>query len=195
MSVNSGPGGAQGAPDGAGRPTAGPAAPQNAAAADPAADSPVVRRARVRPAGMRRTRMGGLWVLLAAGAVILILLLVFILQNSQRVQVHVLGAHLTAPLGVLLLLAAALGLLLVVVPGGLRIIQLKRAARGLHRDRLDLAHQLDEVTAAPGTAGTGVAATDGSAANRPVANMPPVTNNPAADRPATRRGRRASRNS
>ena len=187
MSVNSEPEGAQEAPVEAGPVTSagGPAAPPATAppaAAGPVADSAGVRRARVRPAGMRRTRMGGLWVVAALGAVILVLLLVFILQNGQRVEVHLFGAHLTAPLGVALLLAAALGLLLVVVPGAGRIIQLKRAARGLHRDRLDLAHQLDEATAAPGTEG---AATDTSEADRPAI----------ANRPVTRRGRRAPRSS
>lgn len=171
MSVNSEPEGAREAPVEAGPATAGPVT-----------ESGGVRRARMRPAGMRRTRMGGLWVVAALGAVILVLLLVFILQNGQRVEVHLFGAHLTAPLGVALLLAAALGLLLVVVPGAGRIIQLKRAARGLHRDRLDLAHQLDEVTAAPGT--------DSAAANGPAATRPE-----AADAPVTKRGRRASRNS
>jgi hypothetical protein len=58
---------------------------------------------------------------------------------------------LNAPLGVALLMAAALGVLLVVVPGGGRILQLKRAARGLHRDRLNLADQLDRRTATPPT--------------------------------------------
>jgi uncharacterized integral membrane protein len=171
MSVNSEPEGAREAPVEAGPPTTGPAA-----------ESGGVRRARVQPAGMRRTRMGGLWVVAALGAVILVLLLVFILQNGQRVEVHLFGAHLTAPLGVALLLAAALGLLLVVVPGAGRIIQLKRAARGLHRDRLDLAHQLDEATAAPGT--------DSAAATGPATTTPA-----AADAPATKRGRRASRSS
>jgi uncharacterized integral membrane protein len=97
---------------------------------------------------MRLTRLGGLWVVLVLGAVILILLLVFILQNGLRVEIHLFGAHWYAPLGVALLMAAALGVLLVVVPGSGRIIQLKRAARRMHRDRLDLADQLDHATAA-----------------------------------------------
>jgi uncharacterized integral membrane protein len=178
MSVNSEPEGAQEVPVEAGPTTAGPVEPP--ATAGPAAESGGVRRARVRPAGMRRTRMGGLWVVAALGAVILVLLLVFILQNGQRVEVHLFGGHWNAPLGVALLLAAALGLLLVVVPGAGRIIQLKRAARGLHRDRLDLAHQLDEATAAPA---------DGDATNRPAANRP-VT-----EAPVTKHGRRRSRSS
>jgi uncharacterized integral membrane protein len=103
------------------------------------------------PAQVKHTRLGGLWLMLALGAVVLVLLLVFILMNGQRVQVHLYGAHLTAPLGVALLLAAALGVLLVVVPGGGRILQLKRAARKLHREREHLAGRLGEVTDATAT--------------------------------------------
>jgi uncharacterized integral membrane protein len=107
------------APNAPGTPTAPvePAAPATAPAASHA------------PA---KTRLGSLWVILVSGAAVLVLLLVFILQNLQHVQVHIFGAHLNAPLGVALLLAAALGVLLVVVPGAGRIIQLRRSARRAH---------------------------------------------------------------
>ena len=148
MSVNPEPEGVREARDGS-APTVGPAEPSAADAPRPAAGS--VRDGLVQPAGMRRSRLGGLWVVAVLGAVILVLLLVFIVQNGARVEVHLFGAHLNAPLGVALLMAAALGVLLVVVPGGGRILQLKRAARGLHRDRLNLADQLDRRTATPPT--------------------------------------------
>jgi uncharacterized integral membrane protein len=96
------------------------------------------------PAQVKHTRLGGVWLSLVLGAVVLVLLLVFILMNGQRVQIHLYGAHLTAPLGVALLLAAALGVLLVVVPGGGRIIQLKRAARRLHSERELLTARLED---------------------------------------------------
>lgn len=95
------------------------------------------------PAELQRSRLGGLWLILASGAVILVLLLVFILQNGQRVEVHLYGAHWSAPLGVALLMAAAFGVLLVVVPGAGRILQLKRAALRLHSQRQRLAAQID----------------------------------------------------
>ncbi|HET9169606.1 MAG TPA: lipopolysaccharide assembly protein LapA domain-containing protein [Actinospica sp.] len=103
------------------------------------------------PPEVRPTRFGGLWFTFALGAVVLVLLLVFVLMNGDRVQIHLYGAHFTAPLGVAILLAAALGVLLIVVPGAGRILQLKRAARRLHRERLQLADRLQEasVTAAP----------------------------------------------
>jgi len=78
---------------------------------------------------IRRTRLGGAWVAVALFAVVLLLLLVFILENSQQVNIGYFGAHGHLPLGVALLLAAVLGILLVVIPGGGRMIQLRRTAR------------------------------------------------------------------
>lgn len=152
MSVNTQPDGAQGAPS-EGEPSSGPVTPPvttaPAAPADPAAAPVGVRHAPERPAAMLRSRLGGLWVVAVLGAVVLVMLLVFILQNGQRIEVHLYGGHWNAPLGVALLMAAALGVLLVVVPGGGRIIQLKRAARRLHHERVSLTAQLDQATAAP----------------------------------------------
>ncbi len=76
-----------------------------------------------------RTRMGAVWFAAASFAVILVLLLIFILQNGRTVQISYLGAHGRLPLGVALLLAAVLGILLVVIPGAARIIQLRILAR------------------------------------------------------------------
>jgi lipopolysaccharide assembly protein A len=84
---------------------------------------------------VRRTRTGGVWVAAALFALILLLLLIFILENGQRVAISYLGAHGHLPLGVALLLAAVIGVLLVVIPGTGRIIQLRAVARR-HR-RLD----------------------------------------------------------
>jgi uncharacterized integral membrane protein len=72
------------------------------------------------------SRTGILWTGLILSALVL---LVFILQNSTPVQINFLGASGTLPIGVALLLAAIAGLLLVAIPGGLRILQLRRAAR------------------------------------------------------------------
>ncbi len=73
--------------------------------------------------------MGAVWIAAASFAVVLVLLLIFILQNSRTVQVSYLGARGHLPLGVALLLAAVLGMLLVVIPGTARVIQLKITAR------------------------------------------------------------------
>jgi len=93
-----------------------------------------------------RTRAGTVWFGAASFAVILVLLLIFILQNSRKVQISYLGAHGHLPLGVALLLAAVLGILLVVIPGTARIIQLRTTVR---RHRTIAARRADSVREPP----------------------------------------------
>jgi len=81
------------------------------------------------PSTVRRSRLGELWVGLIAAAVVLVLLLVFILQNSQGVQIDYFGLSGRAPLAVAILLGVAAGALLVALPGTVRIIQLRRSVR------------------------------------------------------------------
>ena len=68
-------------------------------------------------------------MILTSGAVVLLLLLIFILENGKSVDIAYFGVHGNLPIGVALLLAAVFGILLVVVPGGGRILQLRMAAR------------------------------------------------------------------
>jgi uncharacterized integral membrane protein len=75
------------------------------------------------------TRAAALWSALIAGFVILILLLVFIMQNTDSATVHFFGWDWNLPVGVALLLAAVCGGLLTVAAGSARIIQLRRAAK------------------------------------------------------------------
>jgi lipopolysaccharide assembly protein A len=102
---------------------------------------------------VKRTRAGGVWFAAVSFAVILVLLLIFILQNSQKVQISYFGAHGQLPLGVALLFAAVLGILLVVIPGTARIVQLRITAR---RHRAADAERADGTQAPP--AGTAPAA-------------------------------------
>ncbi|HEX6523071.1 MAG TPA: lipopolysaccharide assembly protein LapA domain-containing protein [Streptosporangiaceae bacterium] len=95
---------------------------------------------------VRRTRISGLWAAVSCFAVVLLLLLIFILQNSRTVEVSYLGAHGHLSLGVALLLAAVLGVLLVAVPGIARIVQLRLIAR---RHRHDDARHAAAAQAAP----------------------------------------------
>jgi len=78
---------------------------------------------------IKRTRTSGVWVAVAFFAVVLLFLLIFILQNGQKVDISFLGAHGHLPLGVALLLAAVCGVLLVVLAGTARISQLRATAR------------------------------------------------------------------
>jgi uncharacterized integral membrane protein len=119
--------------------TAQPGPPQAAAAALP------------RQHVVRRTRTGGVWVALALSAVVLLLLLIFILENGHHADIAFFGAHISLPIGVALLLAAVAGALIVIIPGTGRIIQLRITARR-HR-------QIDATApapaAAPGSPGPG----------------------------------------
>ncbi|HWN00033.1 MAG TPA: lipopolysaccharide assembly protein LapA domain-containing protein [Streptosporangiaceae bacterium] len=99
-----------------------PVPPQQAA--PPAAVSPPLPRHRIK-----RTRTSGIWVAVGFFAVVLLLLLIFILQNGTDVSVSYLGMHGHLPLGVALLLAAVSGVLLVVLAGAARISQLRTTAR------------------------------------------------------------------
>ncbi len=76
-----------------------------------------------------KTRTSGAFKSLLAGAVVLALLLIFILENTQRVKVSYLGANGHLPLGVALLLAAVAGALVIGVVAMARILQLRRRAR------------------------------------------------------------------
>jgi lipopolysaccharide assembly protein A len=78
---------------------------------------------------IKRTRTSGLWVAVASFAVILLLLLIFILQNGAKVDISYMGAHGHLPLGVALLLAAVCGVLLTMLAGAARISQLRTVAR------------------------------------------------------------------
>ncbi|HEY1573611.1 MAG TPA: lipopolysaccharide assembly protein LapA domain-containing protein [Pseudonocardiaceae bacterium] len=106
--------------------TAGAPEPVPASTTDPATTAPAPEHAYHQ---MRRTRISGLWVGLTIAAVVLLVLLVFIIENGQRVDISFFGAHGHLPLGVALLLAAICGVLLVAVPGYGRIMQLRRALR------------------------------------------------------------------
>lgn len=87
------------------------------------------------PAPQRRTRISGIWVAIGCFAVIIVFLLVFILQNDQRVDISYLGFHARMPLGVGLLFAAIVGVLLTVLAGTARILQLRRSrAQALKTD-------------------------------------------------------------
>jgi uncharacterized integral membrane protein len=75
-----------------------------------------------------RTRISASWTAVVVAALVLVLLVIFIAQNTQRSSVNFLGLHGTAPTAVVLLIAATAGALIVVIVGVSRILQLRRAA-------------------------------------------------------------------
>ncbi|PRI15071.1 LapA family protein [Mycobacterium shigaense] len=78
------------------------------------------------------TRAGALWSALIAGFLILIVLLIFITQNTTSASFQFLVWRWSLPLGVAILLATVVGGLLTVAVGTARIIQLRRAAKKHH---------------------------------------------------------------
>jgi putative membrane protein len=78
---------------------------------------------------LRRTRAGVTWVSVIVFAAVLVLLLVFVLQNTQSVEISYLGASGHVSLAVAMLLAAVAGVLLTAIAGSLRIWQLRRKIR------------------------------------------------------------------
>jgi uncharacterized integral membrane protein len=81
------------------------------------------------PAQAALSKFRGLWVGVTISAIVLLFLLIFILQNLAVANVTFLGASVSLPIGVALLLAAICGVLLVAIPGYFRILQLRRAER------------------------------------------------------------------
>jgi lipopolysaccharide assembly protein A len=78
--------------------------------------------------GERQTRLSGAWTAIVIGLVALVLILVFILQNQQSVDVTFLFFKGHLPLAVALLFALILGAIIVVAFGAARILQLRMVA-------------------------------------------------------------------
>ena len=100
-------------------------------AADRPTDPTVDEEAPTRPTRdpLRGSKTSGAWISVAGLGVVLLLLIIFILQNTQSVEVTFLGWNGHAPLAVSLLIATVAGLFLALVAGSLRIIQLRRRVR------------------------------------------------------------------
>ena len=89
-----------------------------------------------QPAGETRrpvTRAGMIWAAVASALIVLVLLIIFILQNQVLVQVKFFGLEGVVALGLALFIAAVAGGVLVAMAGAARIIQLRAAD---HRRRV-----------------------------------------------------------
>jgi uncharacterized integral membrane protein len=93
------------------------------------AQVPPVGTATATPESARFTRAAAVWSALTVGMLVLIILLIFIAQNTTQASFAFLGAHWDLPLGVAILLAAVSGGLITVLAGTARIFQLRRAAK------------------------------------------------------------------
>jgi len=91
------------------------------------APPPLTPQASPRRPG--RTRISGMRTGLIAGTAALIVVMIFIIQNTHAVNITFLGAHLHLSLAVALLLAAIVGALAMAAAGTARITQLRRIMR------------------------------------------------------------------
>jgi len=110
-----------------------PAPPHDSVPLSPRGSVPpaLVPAAGRRP--RRSTRISALRTGLIAGVFVLILLVIFLIQNTAAVQIGFLGAHVRMSLAVALLIAALAGALLMAAAGTARITQLRRNLRRARR--------------------------------------------------------------
>ncbi len=106
-----------------------PVSPENRVPTTPSAAQVPPVNAAPTPETVRFTRAAAVWSALTVGMLILIVLLIFIAQNTTQARFNFLGAHWNLPLGVAILLAAVCGGLITVLAGTARIFQLRRAAK------------------------------------------------------------------
>ena len=85
---------------------------------------------------------GTAWVALILGLIILVLLLVFILQNNVPADFRYLGWTFSLPLGVAMLLAAVAGALVTALVGSVRVFRLGHRVRRLEKERESIKRSL-----------------------------------------------------
>lgn len=85
------------------------------------------------PSGGGRT--AGIWISLILGAIVLVLLLIFVIQNSDTASFEYFGASFDLPLGVAMLLAAIAGALVMALVGSVRMIQMSWTIRKMRKQQ------------------------------------------------------------
>lgn len=88
-----------------------------------------VREERAHPSSTARSRSGAVWVAIVSALILLVLLIVFFLQNDAPVLVTFFGFQGSIALGLALLIAAVGGGIVVALVGAIRIIKLRAANR------------------------------------------------------------------
>jgi uncharacterized integral membrane protein len=108
-------------------PPSAPGLPPEPAQSEPATVAPT-QVAPVKPT-VPVTRTGTIWVTVCAAALLTVALIIFLVQNTRTVRVHFLGLAGSTSLALMLLIAAVGGVLLTLVIGSIRILQLRRTLR------------------------------------------------------------------
>lgn len=106
-------------------PNVAPGEPMPPAVAEPAAG----KHSAEQVEDIKFTRAAALWSSLILGFLILIVLLIFITQNTASTPFTFLNLHWSLPLGVAILLAAVMGGLITALVSAARMFQLRRAAK------------------------------------------------------------------
>jgi len=99
----------------------------------PASATPTQAASAAPPPSRRGSRIATARTALIAGALVLIVVLVFIIENAHAVTITFFGAHLQISLAVALLLAAIAGALIMAAAGTARITQLRMTMRRSRR--------------------------------------------------------------
>jgi putative membrane protein len=118
-----------------------PTSPLAGQAAGPAPAPPRPSDVPDRPSGAspapqklpRSSRTGRVWVAVCAAALLAVALIVFMLQNTHTVEVNFFGMTGSTSLALMLLIAAVGAVLVTLIVGSARIVQLRRAVRRQQR--------------------------------------------------------------
>lgn len=105
---------------------------RTARATDPTLDGP-------KKAGVS----GIVWAALILGVIILILLLIFIIQNNVSTRFEYMAWQFSLPLGVAMLLSAVAGALVMALVGSVRMFTLSHRVRKLEKERARIQDTLD----------------------------------------------------
>jgi uncharacterized integral membrane protein len=99
----------------------------------PAGPEPTRRDGGFQPARrggtVPRTRVGAVWVGIWAGVVVLILLIIFVAQNTASVEIAFFALEGRIPLALALLIAGVAGAIIAMAVSAFRILQLRRVVR------------------------------------------------------------------
>lgn len=122
------------APEEPGFPPAEPGVvPDQPSSTEPTAEAPPTTEAPPTPSDVPqrvpRTRASTAYVGVGGGLVVLVLILIFIIQNLDNASLHYLGLQFTLPIGLLMLIALVVGGLIVLFVSLARVTQLRIRAR------------------------------------------------------------------